>query len=133
MVPRDLPMPPDLHRVRKGHAAPDFGGKSSLPEGKLVRFQVLSLDYCFAVLCSSFDPFCKGLEDFSRVCIQSGVAENLFLPGGLAEIAQDIFKGNRCLARVPRSFDRRFCGESMSGLSVPQQNQIIDIEDQGSG
>jgi hypothetical protein len=30
------------------------------------------------------------LKDFSRVCIQCGVAENLSLPRGLAEIAQDI-------------------------------------------
>jgi phosphoglycolate phosphatase-like HAD superfamily hydrolase len=37
----------------------------------------------FALLCQPFRPFHKGLEEFSGVCIQSGVAENPFLPGRL--------------------------------------------------
>jgi hypothetical protein len=73
-----------------------------------------------------------GVKDFSRVCIQSGVAENPFLPGGLAESAQDIFKRNRCLSRVPGPLDGRLWGEAMAGLCVPQQGQIIDIEDEVS-
>ena len=59
------------------------------------------LDWRFAHLCSSFDPLCKGLKDFSRMCIQSGVAENLFLPGGLSQISKNILEGNRGLAGVP--------------------------------
>ena len=38
-----------------------------------------SLEFC--ILCERFRPFHKGLEDFSCVRIQSGVAENPFLPG----------------------------------------------------
>ena len=87
----------------------------------------------FCTLCGSFDPFCKGLKDFSGACIKSGVSENLFLPGGLAEIAQDIFKRNRLLTRVPGTLDGRLWGEAVAGLSMPQQDQVIDIEDQGSG
>jgi hypothetical protein len=63
------------------------------------------LDWRFAHSCSSFDPLCKGLKDFSRVCIQCGVAENLFLPGCLPQISKNVFEGNRSLAVVPRPFD----------------------------
>jgi len=35
----------------------------------------------FCILCQSFRPFHKGLEEFSGVRIQSGVAENPLLPG----------------------------------------------------
>ena len=41
------------------------------------------LAWCFAYLRQCFRPFHKGLEDFSGVCIQSGVAENPFLPSRL--------------------------------------------------
>jgi len=37
-----------------------------------------SLEFC--ILCQRFRPFDKGLEDFSSVRIQSGVAENPLLP-----------------------------------------------------
>ena len=63
--------------------------------------QTAPLAWGFAHLCSSFDPFYKGLKNFSRVRIQSGVAENLFLPGGLSQISKNILEGNRGLAGVP--------------------------------
>jgi hypothetical protein len=72
---------------------------------KFVFYDPVVLDWRFAHLCSSFDPLCKGLKDFSRMCIQSGVAENLFLPGGLAQISENIFEGNRRLAVVPGPLD----------------------------
>ena len=84
-------------------------------------------------LCSSLDPLCKGLKYFSRVFIESGVAENLFLPGGLAQISKNIFERNRQLARVPGALDSGLWREEMAGLCVPQQHEVIDIEDQGSG
>ena len=42
---------------------------------------VLSLAWSFAYLRERFRPFHKRLKDFSGVCIQTGVAENPFLPG----------------------------------------------------
>jgi hypothetical protein len=45
------------------------------------------------------------LKGFSHVRIESGVAENLFLPGGLTQIAKDIFKRNRSVARVSGPLD----------------------------
>ena len=41
--------------------------------------RVPSLEFC--ILCQRFRPFYKGLEDFSGVRIQSGVAESPLLPG----------------------------------------------------
>jgi DNA-binding NtrC family response regulator len=41
------------------------------------------LVWSFAHLHQPFRPFHKGLEDFSRVRIQRGVAENPLLPGGV--------------------------------------------------
>ena len=41
--------------------------------------QATSLEFC--ILRQRFCPFHKGLEDFSGVRIQNGVAENPFLPG----------------------------------------------------
>jgi hypothetical protein len=41
------------------------------------------------------------------VRIQSGVAENLFLPGGLPQISKNIFERNRCFAFVPGPRDSR--------------------------
>jgi hypothetical protein len=42
---------------------------------------IASLEFC--TLRHRFRPFHKGLKDFSRVCIQSGVAENPFLPSNV--------------------------------------------------
>jgi len=49
------------------------------------RSEVLpyALGWRFAHLGHRFRPFYKGLEDFSSVCIQSGVAENPFLPSNV--------------------------------------------------
>ena len=88
---------------------------------------------CFSLLCSSIDPFCKRLKDRSRVCIQSGVAESPLLQGGLAEIAQDIFKRDRSLAPVPGPLDGSLWGGAMAGLCVSRQDRVIEIEDQRSG
>jgi len=57
----------------------------------------------FCTLRSRFRPFHKGLKDFSRVCIQPGVAENLFVPGGLAQSPQDVLEGNRRFSLVPEA------------------------------
>src|ERR1700719_2042122 len=67
------------------------------------------------------------------MCIQSGVAENLFLPGGLPQISKNIFEGNRRLAVVPGPRDNRLWREEMPGLCVPEQYEVINIENQGSG
>jgi hypothetical protein len=40
----------------------------------------------FCTLGQPFRPFHKGLKDFSGVCIQSGVAENPFLPGHMTYV-----------------------------------------------
>ena len=87
----------------------------------------------FCYLRSSFDPFSKGLKYFSRVRIQAGVGENPFLPGGIAQISQNVFEGHRGLARIPKTFDYGLRRGEMPGLRVPQQYEVIDVEDQGSG
>ena len=71
------------------------------------------LDWGFAHLCSSFDPLCKGLKDFSRMRIQTGVAENLFLPGGLPQISKNIFERNRGFALEPGPLYGRLRCEGM--------------------
>jgi hypothetical protein len=67
------------------------------------------------------------------VRIQSGVAENLFLPCGLPQIPKNIFKRNRRFAFVPGPRDSRLRRGEISRLCVPQQYEVIDIEDEGSG
>ena len=49
----------------------------------------------------------------------------------MAEIAQDSFKRNRCLWHVPGPPDGRLRGGAMAGLCVPQQDQVLEREDQG--
>src|SRR5580700_11180152 len=74
---------------------------------------VNSLDWRFAHLCGSLYPLCKGLKDFSRMRIQSGVAENLFLPGGLPQISKNIFERNRGFAFEPGPLYGRLRCEEM--------------------
>jgi PAS domain S-box-containing protein len=71
------------------------------------------LGWRFAHLCSSLYPLCKGLKDFSRMRIQSGVAENLFLPGGLPQISKNIFERNRGFAFEPGPLYGRLRCEEM--------------------
>lgn len=80
-----------------------FGSMPAINNAGAVAFQALA--YCFAHLCSSFGPFYKWLKDFSRMCVQSRVVENLFSPGGLPQISKDVFEGYRRLALVPKAFD----------------------------
>ena len=65
--------------------------------------------------------------------VQSGVAENLFLPGGLPQISKNIFEGDRRFAVVPGPLNSGLRREEMPGLCVPEQDEVVDIEDQGSG
>src|SRR6266571_7351804 len=60
-----------------------------------------SLEFC--TLHSRFRPFYKGFEDFSGTCIQSGVAENLLVPGSLPESAENVLEGNRGFLFVPEA------------------------------
>ena len=59
---------------------PDRAAKPGPNRGGHIR---RSLGWRFAHLGHRFRPFYKGLEDFSSVCIQSGVAENPFLPSNV--------------------------------------------------
>ena len=66
------------------------------------------------------------------MCIQSGVAENSFLPGSLSQSSKNIFEGNRCLAFVPESVQSRLGRGGIARLGIPQQAEIIDIKDKRS-
>ena len=62
----------------------DYAGKGTTVTIADATIAVVALVWSFAHLRHSFRPFHKGLEDFSGVCIQSGVAENPFLPSRVA-------------------------------------------------
>ena len=61
---------------QSGFADGDYGVAETLSRAKNT-----SLDFC--TLRETFRPFYKGLKYFSSLCIQSGVAENPFLPSGV--------------------------------------------------
>ena len=96
------------HEVESG-GVPDLASRRASNNTNDAR----TLVWRFAHLGSSFDPLCKGLKDFSRMRIQSGVAENLFLPGGLPQISKNIFERNRGFAFVPGPLYGRLPCEEM--------------------
>jgi len=71
----------DYSEIRNQGGEPKFKNKTEWAKKDLMEAGLL--DWGFAHLGHRFRPFYKGLEDFSSVCIQSGVAENPFLPSNV--------------------------------------------------
>src|SRR5438552_3093797 len=120
-----------LHSVTESRHAKNQEGMEHRHEERKNKLWMASLDFC--TLGHHFSPFHKGFEDFSRRRIQSGVFKNPFPPCRVSQSSKKVLERCGVFLLVPKPPQSGRTSQLVAGLRVPDDHQVVDIEDQRGG